>query len=298
VLRRLFSKLSPKFVTYVATEGIGNRLRIHYLAAAYATRHEIPLIMNWPVNHACGATFLDLFRPVGLPRIETPSPAILRFYKKLLTSFGQRLNIDAISTNHTVNVIGLKQVVPTEFGEAIRCHAFANNGNVLGEYKDIVRNSLAPSDEVRCRVDLIRGKLPGTFVGVHIRRCDFLAVFPDQCRSDDDYFRECDCLLEQHPDTVFFIACDDAAVLAKFSERYPIVTQPRPNYSENWINDGNGLFFNYGERSSREGAISAAVDLWMLSRSRLIIGTPMSSFSQAAAFIGDIPLIFPSLTSR
>lgn len=293
VLRRVFRPVVPRWVTYVATEGIGNRLRIHYLVAAYALHRKIPMVLAWHKNHACGAEFDELFKvPADSLSIED-GRTLRNNFEKRGKHLIHRLNNDQGSRFSSIEDIPAFRM-PVEFGEAFYPHAFTDNGRMLGSYREIVRQSLQPSSEVETKLSRLRAALPKHYVGVHVRRCDFLAVFPTQIRSTESYVRECERLLAERPDLVFYLACDDPSVVDEFKNRLPTVSQSRPAYKENWLTDQHGLTFNYGDRDTYEGAVSACVDIWMLAGASRIIGTPMSSFSAAAAFIGDRPLIFPT----
>lgn len=132
---------------------------------------------------------------------------------------------------------------------------------LLPEVEELVKKETASFDE--------------NTIGVHIRRQDNeisimnspLELFEDRMHSE---IKEC-------PVTKFYIASDDYHVKNKFED------------SPLWKDK---IMFTKGSlsRDSREGILQAVVELYTLAKTKKIIGSYWSSFSEIAAELGKIPL--------
>ena len=146
------------------------------------------------------------------------------------------------------------------------CHSFYPADPAL--YGELFR----PNETVGRLVDAYAAHFTPHTVGVHIRRTDNAASI---ARSPLSLFiEEMEREVAAHADTLFFVASDSEedkrALRAHFGDR--ILTSDRP-----------------ADRSSLAGMQEGAVDFFTLSRTRRIIGSYYSSFSEVAALIRGIP---------
>jgi hypothetical protein len=126
---------------------------------------------------------------------------------------------------------------------------------------------LKPRAEIMREVEKTIGRLdPGGLIGVHIRRGDNAAAIQV---SPVEAFRErMQREVDEDPQATFFLATDDPATERQMKERFPgkVVTRPK-------------VF----ARDRPEGVRDALVDVLVLSRCRLILGSYWSSFSDTAS---------------
>ncbi|MCC7380161.1 MAG: hypothetical protein IT255_12450 [Chitinophagaceae bacterium] len=130
-----------------------------------------------------------------------------------------------------------------------------------------------PKKEIISRIDKITLQFPERIIGIHIRRTDNVKAI--QNNSVADFRTRIDKELSENATAKFYLATDDSEVkqdLLKLYEGHIII---------------NDAVLN---RSSLEGLVNAVIDLWCLSRTKYIIGSFYSSYSEIAAEIGGIKL--------
>lgn len=141
-----------------------------------------------------------------------------------------------------------------------------------------------PVAPLRRVVDELAVRFDSRTVGVHARRGD--AVIHHRLgryfrqSSDAEFFARMDRLLRDDPGTTFFLATDSAETDARFRERYGSVL--RTNRAKRFVDSVPA--------QPKENQRDAVVDLFTLARTRHVLGTCYSSFSTAAAELGDLPL--------
>jgi hypothetical protein len=119
-------------------------------------------------------------------------------------------------------------------------------------------------------------------VGVHIRRGDAISGPLREhfvWSSDEAFEREIDDILSAEPATRFFLATDCGETQERFCRRYPgrMLT-----YSKSFVDSTYDAV--------KLGQPDAAIELFLLSRTRRVLGTAWSSFGEVAAYIGGIPV--------
>lgn len=112
-------------------------------------------------------------------------------------------------------------------------------------------------------------------IGVHIRRTDHhtVAAFSPEQGFVDIMNAE----LRQNPQTKFFLATDSPEILSRFTGLFGerVLWHPKTY-----------------DRGSPQGIQDALVDLLCLSQTKKIIGSGLSSFSETAAQLNDIPVTY------
>jgi hypothetical protein len=144
--------------------------------------------------------------------------------------------------------------------------------------------SWRPIAPLRRVVDELAATFDSRTVGVHARRGDAV-IHPRMGRyfrqsSDAEFFARMDRLLRDDPGTTFFLATDSAETDARFRERYGSVV--RTNRAKRFVESVPA--------QPKENQRDAVVDLFTLARTRHVLGTCYSSFSRAAADLGDLSL--------
>lgn len=113
-------------------------------------------------------------------------------------------------------------------------------------------------------------------VGVHVRRGDHDYAIKNN--PLENFASKMSKELENAPDTLFYLASDGADVITYMQEKF-----------------GERIIFNEGaelSRKSKNGMENAITDLLALSKSRMIIGSFGSTFSDMASYIGKNKLVY------
>lgn len=124
--------------------------------------------------------------------------------------------------------------------------------------------------QLQQRVDRTVAEAGDDVVGVHIRRTDnerSIAESPTEAFIAR--------MRQESGGTRFFLATDNEEEKQRIAAAFPhrVITSPRP-----------------ADRRTLQGMEDAAVEMFTLSRTRLILGSAYSTFSSTAAGIGHIPL--------
>jgi hypothetical protein len=141
-----------------------------------------------------------------------------------------------------------------------------------------------PVDAIRARIDEIAGAFDDHTTGVHIRRGDAVRhpvlADPNAHSSDAAFIARMDRIARSRPDSSFFLATDDRATERRFRTRYAsrILTNPEKRFVPSVLG---------APKSNQRDAV---IDLFLLARSRMILGTHLSTFSQVAAALGGTRL--------
>lgn len=175
----------------------------------------------------------------------------------------------------------------------------------VGWFYSLLRPSAPIADAIAAFQKSVNWDGWGQWVGVHIRRTDLRLL----CNTDDcaDGFAVAEVLpLEKYTSILdqivklgeisgdkprFFLATDDA-------EAEEAVRVALKKYGHGGVNDEDGSLVSYSKavrdsaadalamRSSSAGTAEALIDLWLLSRARILVGTTGSSYSQTAKLMG------------
>ena len=148
------------------------------------------------------------------------------------------------------------------------------SGLAVGGFDDeMFRRMFIPSARVQALIDQKTAGFNSDTVGVHIRRTDnresirqsplelFVTEMADRIKVNDN--------------VNFFVASDDAVVLHELSDRFG----RRVICGDDKVS-----------RRSLEGMMQGAADLWALAKTREILGSYYSSYTDTAALLGNIPL--------
>ena len=262
--------------------GLANRMRAIEAASIYAKKFTARLIIIWEKNEFLFATFEQCFEPVnGMKVININTLGIglyFRAKRKILNIFFswlEKLLFDIRLYDTTIiNYLNADKTPRPEetFFEIITqtnktvylqtCYEFYPSPKSLLLIKKNIREKaitmLEPHNE---------------FIGVHIRRTDNLQAID---KSPTELFIEkMNAMLQQRPTTKFYISTDSEEILNHLKSIYK-----------------EKVFTGAVQhaRHTTEGIISALVDLYCLSKSKKILGSFDSSFSQMAAKMGNVPL--------
>lgn len=256
-------------VIYRHDSGLGNRLRLHTAAAAYAWLHRGRLVAWWPRNAACGATFGDLFAAGAEDMGVQPG------WRQLLYRFRMRSAGRTFSSTTQAPTARIAELPGPSRGAAFfhpdfRCYVEGDDrmGDVVLAEK--VRAGLVPRREVLHRVERLRRRIRWPAVGVHVREGDFAGKYGTRLPGPAAFDAAIAAVRERYPGRSVFCVSDGAA-----STRVDVAIRPEVN-----------------RRDTVEGVREALAHMLLLSQSELIIGTPLSSFNAFAAWWGRVPLVW------
>jgi hypothetical protein len=254
-------------ITIEPLGGLGNRMRVVDAACTLHERTGRAVQVVWVRNAALHCRFDALFQPLAEVRVVERGRVVNAALRELRTRAGLH---DRVLRQRDV-----ESLLPpgSDFSELCRLRSpllmtvsrFCTAANPLQRFRPVARLE-------RRIADLGRLFTPHT-VGLHLRRGDH--VF--QARSPSEAFlRAMADELRSEPRTTFFVATDapedEERLRRAFGDR--VLSQA-----------GKAL-----DRRRPEAIEAAVVDLYGLARTRKVIGSFWSSFSEAASAIGRIPL--------
>lgn len=258
-----------KKLTVTALGGLCNRLRVLFSALTFHRETGIPVKLVWQADWQCKAKYSHLFKPIkeeGFKVVEGGffdkvtnhrnlyTPALPRsfYYGKQFFNYHPNRNGNLIELFEKYNRI------------------YLSTGYTLMPYTHEITTLLHPKTVLQDQVDFLCQRYTENTVGVHIRRTDNEKSI---IVSTDDAFIEA---MKQEEGAKFFIASDDEEVKWKMREIFKgrTITQETD-----------------ARRDIVRSLQDAVVDLYCLTRTRKILGSYWSSFSDEAAEIGNIPMI-------
>lgn len=270
--------------------GLANRMRFiaSSLTLAKELRSEYSIV--WLRNWEIGASFEQIFEmPSDLEQlIEYPSslrysllysiPRKKNFYLTALTRSRFALAVDDASSPMLDILHGdsaddrLRELLATVTSS--RDILIQGGTNIYHYSPEFYRRLFRLKANLQERVDNIVAELGDNAVGVHIRRTDNQMSIENSPESvfEKAMLRE----LENAPLTKFYLATDSEEVKARFKAQFGehvLVSQ------------------SVARRDTLEGIEDAAVEMFVLANTTKIYGSFYSSFSEASAMLGDIPLV-------
>lgn len=250
--------------------GLGNRMRVVRSAYIMAQSEGWMVDVAFAENAECHCRFSDVFQPIAPPRGNfrirparladaLPSRGNLRL-PRLLRSLAYRRQLYNYSSPSLAAARALlRQCLPAYIAT---CYEFAGEGVAM-------RQLFRPSAEVERRTGAITRGFGGYTVGMHIRATDNAEAAR---RSPYRLFAEAaQAELSRNPQTVFLLATDSESIRRRFAADF----------------GGKAITSPYApSRSTTEGMLNAAAEMFALSRCDKIYGSHNSSFSEIAAELG------------
>lgn len=250
--------------------GLGNRMREIDSGLALSRAANKRLKVYWLKNKNLNCPYDRLFEPIAGVRIvdiETSRKRALLSPSSLWYRIRKRARlrpVDLFLGNEEIRRyrdtgIDLASVV----SKAKRCGI----ETFMRFYESVGYVDLKPKKEILREVERTMGSLePGKLIGVHIRRGDNDAAI--QVSPVEAFIERMQLEVDQDPEVSFYLATDDPVTETRVKECFPgrVLTRPK-------------VF----ARNRAEGVRDALVDLLVLSRCRLILGSYWSSFSDTAS---------------
>ena len=285
------SGADPTSLTVGGTVGLANRLRVLLSGKALAELTGREFTMLWPRTPACGASFGELFENKwNVVEVSAQAAAALPLYG----GYRGRSLPDLAARAALPPFAAVDWLVPRDASWRTR---LARNGSlvqVTGLHAAVMRRAeellseLRPLGELAARVRALHTGFRPAMIGVHLRRGDFNEHRSDVTNNTAIVLDQVDRWLRAVPEAGILLCTDDGAtdyrtgtptaregVRAVFARRYGsrlLTSEPRSL-----------------DRQSVVGVQDALVDLWLLRRVDLFVGTRRSSYTELATFGRTIP---------
>lgn len=275
-----------------AKNGLGNRLRAFCSALVIGRAVGREVVLIWVVDEHCGATWDDLFEPVPDVRVLDRVPPMehsAHRYEFLAVSYS---NLEAGERGEHGEFYNYDREKDAYVDDALPCDIFVasacvlrNNHTNWHKETDALRN-LQPKADVLAEVDMFcRHDDVREMIGVHVRMGQAPETAPYEdisgysaeamasvgkwrgCSHWQVFANEMARIMAERPSQQFFVCCDreDAVAALRRAFGNNVVTQERSVY----------------DRSVAE-VRAALIDLLLLARTRELLGSNWSSFTEIA----------------
>lgn len=258
--------------------GLANRMRA--IASGISLSQDFKLNIRefiWPVNSDLYCPFNELFEPINGISVKNISNAKQLF----LYDQPRKKNFYLSGILQHNRYSGIIDDFHEPVKDVITAYSHSNkplliqSGFVFYDFPNELYKSLfVPKEQI---LDIARKRLKNynNVIGLHIRRTDNaisidrspLNLFEDAIKSE----------LNNDPDVKFYVATDDDSTKKYLTDKF-----------------GRNIILcsdKTAVRNTKEGIKEALVELLTLSRCKKIYGSYWSSFSEAAAILGDTKLL-------
>lgn len=249
--------------------GLGNRMRAWMTTSAFAEYLNVPYVMKWRLDDACGQTsFEELFEIPENMQYET----------------GRRYQPNA-------NTFWIKKNYPNN-----NFHARFIEGNFdltqkqFQKYVDNQKRHIKPLPHIQNKIDEYLKKYDfENSIGLHIRRTDL----KEQEKTPDWWFdREIQKEIDNNPNIKFFLATDnkwtEEKFMMKYSEHFFTTTC---EYDDSEF----GEKYPGGDRKRHSPTEQGLIDMLLLGSTKKVYGCHGSSFGRFGAWYGKRKFIIPDL---
>lgn len=250
--------------------GLCNRLRAIASAMSLATYLNQELRVSWHINSDVNTSFSNFF--------SMNQDSLANSNDNL-----EPIKFDFIITDGT-----LKEILSTGYFEVnqeismqyfnkhllLNRNIFISSCRKFFPYPNTIWPFFTPTRKIEDAVESWLTQHQSQTIGIHIRRTDNTAAI--QHSPLHLFIREIEALLKTDSNTTFFLATDSPEVQKELISLF-----------------GTAVIKTYSETKNRlttTGLQQALVDLFLLSKTRCIIGSYYSTFSLTASEIGNIPL--------
>lgn len=266
-------------LTLIPVGGLANRMKAIDAAASMTNELKYSLRIIWFKDEGLNCLFKELFQPIDLPYVELKEAKMFDsivldrprkhnlWIPKLFQSFlFDECIYEDKATTLFYNHFDFRAWVKGKKNYLASCVYFQPNKNSHPFH--IFR----PIGSLQKRIDSIYQSFGNHTIGIHIRRTDNIASITES--PTELFINRIQEEIAQEPNVQFYLASDseeDKRILIdKFGKR--IITSVKKT-----------------SRNSLQGMQDALVELYVLSKTKKILGSMKSSFSETAAQISGIP---------
>lgn len=277
------------FIYILCDGGFGNRFNALSSGLYLARRLNYTPIIIWPKNNWCGAAFSDIFentfdcQDFNRERFLN-APNLIKVMHDNFYELGHFININSFSSFQEISILTKERDV-FYFNNLVPHHVIDNPTLFLE-----VLNSLVFKHQIRAEVNrIIEAHTTGPYYGIHIRKTDFGS------RSDgaEQYSLQ---MVNDHPNTTFFICSDDPTTEEKFLRHPNVFAYKKQDYVTPYVNGGwndtitcrENFSWSFNVNRSAASVVASIVDILLLSRAAAIVSPNVgSTFAQVAAMIAQ-----------
>lgn len=258
--------------------GLCNRLSALASGLRLARKYDRELILDWPRDTKCGASFSQLFtNPFPMVGPEDLPGAKDFDITHNYTPYEKR-GVPASTDAEVVRVTSYTLFYDIQEWVAMRDGAGVDDPNrkIAVTYRQLgpYLKELQPVAAVQRTVQDFCQKVKRPWVGVHVRRGDHTTARKNS--TDEKFLARLRTILKNEPSSVFFLATDEPQVERTFRKNF-----------------GDAVFVmekSAYQRAVAESILQAMMDLYGLARSTSILGSYGSSFSLVASLLGNVKL--------
>lgn len=272
-----------KYLIVKPQGGLANRMRVVEAAYNYSRSSGASLTIVWEKNYALNADYSVCFAPLKGVRMIDANYQGDGLIAKSRRSFFNSLEYIGLKvfTTKTLNDPDINPVLSNEkpgeaskvfFDKLAQHHKGLFIETCLEFYPNVFNFRLPIQTDIKLKAYHLLEKYPSV-IGIHIRRTDNVASISHS--PIEKFIEKIDTSLQQTPSVSFYLSTDAEDV----------VEELRTLYRDKIITGAT-----VRTRESKEGIVSALVDMCCLSQCKKIYGSFNSSFSERAAIIGNIPL--------
>lgn len=263
-------------VTLVPFAGLGNRLNAISSAIALQCAIHCEVSVYWMSSADCRCQWEDLFLPIeGITIRPLRQFTLIRRGWEFL-GLPQLLRLFLFD-----GCFKARKILDSDFLLRPDCpykniYVDANKRFCPLQESSMLCRYYQPTPELEQRIGRVTSQFGDFTIGVHVRRTDHRTVIA--ANPLNGFVRLMREQEQQHPGCTFYLASDDVEVKRYMEQQFPgrIVTKADVVL----------------QRDSVEGMKDAVVELFLLARTNLIIGSRGSTYSDVASQLYDTPLVF------
>jgi hypothetical protein len=267
-------------ITIELNEGLANRMRVIASAFEFCKMHNYKLKIVWLNNQLLNCDFEEIFERI--PEIEFVKPINKKLFnsiqnnglKKLISKVFNQLNgynFVLMRNDKTIHLLNNQNNLPNLIKKSNivyleSCYPIYHTHNYA---------IFKPISSIVNSINYTKTQFTISTIGLHVRRGDNLkSIYNSSIKLFINIIKK---ELIYLPSVKFYLSTDSQDILDCLVEMFgenTIITRSK-DYS----------------RDSTKGIQDALTDLYLLSNCCRIYGSYWSSFSETAAFLGNIPLI-------
>ena len=267
------SNIKAKKVIATCPAGLGNRIK-----CLVSTIKKCDYLLDkgtdavahvyWPINDACGCEFEDLFR-LAIP--------LVKVHRGELSGAEVEAYTGGAEINKSWKFVGNEGPIDFQYHKLkqSQINEFLPYFGFIQPSKDIEDTAWAFINKYKESFD------KGEVIGVHLRKGDYKVSFDGRqnISKEEDFIERMNCLLEVNPNYKFLLCTEDKETEEKFQEIFDLEGTSNNANAESTI-----LIFpkRYRNRNEANSIKEAFVDMLLLSRCPIILGTFLSTFTEIA----------------
>lgn len=256
--------------------GLANRMRVIDSAFCLSRKLNKPYRIIWLKDNGLNCSFSTIWKPIDY-LLDTESNFLYLFFKfkrkysffRKILKISEKFRILKVYSQDEYDELFKMMNQPKKLNKYLLCIISSFSSFYAKEKFNCSLFDLQP--DIKKLVDKESEAFHKNTIGVHIRRTDNidsiqkspLELFVNRMKTE----------LKKEPNTNFYIASDSEDVKSELKNLF-----------------GDRVKLPSGElsRNSETGIVQAVVELYTLSRTNKVYGSFYSSFSQAAAELGNV----------